>query len=441
MQADDPRFETVRRELQRIEPMSKSAVQTVLEKISCDNTADDGSANTRKLKEDLARVQTGIEGALAFGIGDTEQISNMKVKQRVLKTRVAVRACDEQLGTLDRETPVPKMRAAILMAKSAATEADGVSRSSSTALSSEMASLAEQLSRIEPIAVEAAGERLEPILSESMADEKLSLRELEASRAKIRAALEDAETLGVDGADTFDNSRRLLKRIETFIAQGNQLLEQGVWDTDNNATQHTVIGKPRFMPLLFEAAHGDIERRHLMPVAHIRGVTYYSGRGAGWEVPQHSPLLTYAAKYDLDKLTAVFDGTRDEPLGKAVGLQGPNTSDLPYTFTIDMGKVISFSHWRVAGHNHYRFGKAHLEYENDATGNRFLPISGSEADYGTACDTDGFDGFAYGAFQAPVAARRWRICITTYATDHLQARFQCYLTEAQFGYAEVGGGE
>ena len=252
IQAGDPEFETVRRELQRIEPMAKSAAQTVLEKISCDNTADDSRANIGQLKEDLAQVQTGIEGALVFGIGDDEQISDMKAAQRVLKTRVAVRACDEQLRTLDRETPVPTLRAAVLEAKSATKKAGEVDRA--TALPSEMASLAEQLDRVEPIAVEAARQQLETVLSESVAAESLSLRELEASRAELRTALEDAETLGIDETDTMGNSRSLLHKIETLAAQAKnrEKVDQGVWDTGANSTQHTVDGKPRFMPLLLE---------------------------------------------------------------------------------------------------------------------------------------------------------------------------------------------
>jgi hypothetical protein len=315
LQSDDPEFETVRRELERVEPMAISAVQTVLEQMSCDNHAiisADGDMPTTKLKEDLAQVQTGIEGALALGLGDEEQISNMKATQRILETRVDIRACDEKLGTLGRETPVTELRSAVTEAKAAVEKAGEVFRSA--ALSSEMASLAKELERVERIAVAAAsqrlktvlaesvvgdnlslrelevsraeiravlqdatalevddvdtfenlrrllhnvevtaaGQRLQAVLAESVVGDNLSLRELEASRAEIRAAMEGAEALGVD-ANTLGNSRRFLQQLETLIAQAKameQRVEQGIWDTNHNSTKHTTIGKPRFMPLL-----------------------------------------------------------------------------------------------------------------------------------------------------------------------------------------------
>ena len=52
-----------------------------------------------------------------------------------------------------------------------------------------------------------------------VADEHLSLRELEATRAELRAAMDDAELLGVDDAKALDNSRRMLQKIEVFTTR------------------------------------------------------------------------------------------------------------------------------------------------------------------------------------------------------------------------------
>jgi hypothetical protein len=126
-----------------------------------------------------------------------------------------------------------------------------------------MASLAEQLDRIAPVAAEAASRRLRAVLAELVVEESLSLRELEAKRAEVRAAMEDAEALGVDDADTSGNSRRLLQQIETLIGKAKvreQKVEQGIWDTNLNSTEHAVIGKPRYMPLLSEEP-GEVASR------------------------------------------------------------------------------------------------------------------------------------------------------------------------------------
>ena len=181
MQADTPEVAIVQLERQRVEPMAKSAVQAVLETIiGCDNdNADDGIS---ELKRDLAQAQTGIDGALLFGLLDEEQVSKMNAEQLVRKTRVAVQACGAQLGTLDRETPVAELRSAVLKAKSVAEEAYEISHS--RALDSETASLAKELDRVEHIAVAVARRRLDTILTKTVVDENSSLlRELEASRA------------------------------------------------------------------------------------------------------------------------------------------------------------------------------------------------------------------------------------------------------------------
>jgi len=174
-------------------------------------------------------------------------------------------------------------------------------------------------------------------------------------------------------------------------------------------------------------------RTSLLAISENRGVTFYSGHGAGWTVPSHSPLVPYAARYDLDTITAVFDGTPEAPLGKAIDFAGPNTQRPPYFLTIDMGTPMAFTHWRVAGHRHYRFGLVHLKYLDMATG-EFAVIGGSECDYDKACEKD---GFAYGTFDVPITAQVWQVCITSYANNNNQAKFQCYLTEAQFGHVEA----
>ena len=177
----------------------------------------------------------------------------------------------------------------------------------------------------------------------------------------------------------------------------------------------------------------SVERRKLMVVSQKGKITYYSGAGAGWTVPEHSPLVPYAAQYDLNTITSVFDGTPENPLGKSIDFAGPNTRPPPYTFTIDMQKPMEFTHWRVAGNPHYRFGKVHLECLDMSTG-EMVPIEGSECDYDQAREED---GFAYATFNNPVIAQIWQIRITSHANADFQARFQCYLTEAQFGSVEA----
>ena len=173
-------------------------------------------------------------------------------------------------------------------------------------------------------------------------------------------------------------------------------------------------------------------RRGLLKVSQKESITYYSGAGAGWTVPEHSPLVHYAGEYGLDTITSVFDGTPENPLGGSIDFYGPNYREPPYTFTIDMQRPIEFSHWRVAGNVTYRFEKAHLEYMDLSTG-EMIPIDGSECNYDREREVD---GFAYATFNSPVIAQIWKICITSYASTTHQHRFQCYLTEAQFGAQE-----
>jgi len=158
---------------------------------------------------------------------------------------------------------------------------------------------------------------------------------------------------------------------------------------------------------------------NLLAVNVVDGITYYSGAGAGWTVPEHSDLVSYACSYDLCDITAVFDGTEQDPLGGAIDFAGPNYQSLPYTFTIDMGEVQTFTHWRVAGNGWYSFQDAHL-----------ANVPGSDVDY---TNNRADDGFVYAAFSSPVAAQHWQTVITSYGNPDYQASFQCYLTEVQFG--------
>ena len=69
----------------------------------------------------------------------------------------------------------------------------------------------------------------------------------------------------------------------------------------------------------------------LHAVSIINGITYYSGAGSSWTVPQHSPLVSYACHYNLCTITAPFDGTASNPLGNSIDFAGPNYQPLPYT--------------------------------------------------------------------------------------------------------------
>ena len=102
---------------------------------------------------------------------------------------------------------------------------------------------------------------------------------------------------------------------------------------------------------------------HLLLVGNYSGTNYYSGSGAGWTIPQHSSLVSYACTYHLCSVTAPIDGTPDSPHGAAIDFAGPNYQALPYTYTIDMGQPHTFTHWRVSGQDWYRFGAVHLRYQ------------------------------------------------------------------------------
>ena len=165
----------------------------------------------------------------------------------------------------------------------------------------------------------------------------------------------------------------------------------------------------------------------LHAVSIINGITYYSGAGSSWAVPQHSPLVSYACQYNLCTITAPFDGTASNPLGNSIDFAGPNYQPLPYTYTIEMGARYTFSRWRVAGNTWYRFGQVHLKYAD--TSGTLVTVPGSNTDFTTIPDGE----FAYGTFSSPVTASRWQVVITSYANSDYQAMFQCYLREVQFG--------
>eukprot|EP00900_Chrysochromulina_parva_P007951 jgi/Chrpa1/17157/Chrysochromulina_OHIO_Genome00024373-RA len=165
----------------------------------------------------------------------------------------------------------------------------------------------------------------------------------------------------------------------------------------------------------------------LLAVSIVNGITYCSGSGSSWTVPQHSPLVSYACYYNLCTITAPFDGTASNPLGNSIDFAGPKYLPLLYTYTIEMGIRYTFSRWRVAGSTWYRFGQVHLKYA-DASGT-MVTVPGSNTDFTTIPDGE----FAYGTFHSPVTASRWQVVITSYASSDYQARFQCYLREVQFG--------
>jgi len=139
----------------------------------------------------------------------------------------------------------------------------------------------------------------------------------------------------------------------------------------------------------------------LLAVSTVNGITYYSGSGSSWTVPQYSPLVSYACQYNLCTITAPFDGTASNPLGNSIDFAGPNYQPLPYTYTIEMGARYTFSHWRVAGDTWYRFGQVHLNYAD--TSRTFVTVPGSNTDFTTIPDGE----FAYGTFGSPVTASRW----------------------------------
>ena len=167
----------------------------------------------------------------------------------------------------------------------------------------------------------------------------------------------------------------------------------------------------------------------LLAVSTVNGITYYSGSGSSWTVPQYSPLVSYACQYNLCTITAPFDGTASNPLGNSIDFAGPNYQPLPYSYTIEMGARYTFSRWRVAGQTWYRFGQVHLKYAD--TSGTLVTVPGSNTDFTTIPDGE----FAYGTFGSPVTASRWQVVITSYANTDYQARFQCYLREVQFGAA------
>ena len=165
----------------------------------------------------------------------------------------------------------------------------------------------------------------------------------------------------------------------------------------------------------------------LLAVSTVNGITYYSGSGSSWTVPQYSPLVSYACQYNLCTITAPFDGTASNPLGNSIDFAGPNYQPLPYTYTIEMGARYTFSRWRVAGNTHYRFGQVHLKYAD--TSGTLVTVPGSNTDFTTIPDGE----FAYGTFSSPVTASHWQVVITSYANTDVQAMFQCYLREVQLG--------
>jgi len=166
-------------------------------------------------------------------------------------------------------------------------------------------------------------------------------------------------------------------------------------------------------------------------MAMSAGVRWFSGAGTAWTVRDHSTVYNNARQYNLANPLNALSGTSDKPLGNSsFAFNGPNTQSLPYTFTVDMGCVQSFTHWRVAGNPHYAFGEAHLQRWDEAN-NAFVRIPGSDVDYWTGRHAD---GFAYGVFDQAVVSSRYRVCITSYGNnEHFQACFQCYLSEVQFG--------
>lgn len=185
------------------------------------------------------------------------------------------------------------------------------------------------------------------------------------------------------------------------------------------------LGQPSAPPLAaWQAPAVD-----LLAVSNFSGVTYYSGRGAGWTIPQYSTLVSYACNYDLCTVTAPIDGTPANPHGAALDFAGPGYQTLPYTYTIDMGQPHTFTHWRVSGQDWYRFGTVHLRYQ-PAGSSEMQEISGSHTDYTLQRMAD---GFAYGEFDHPVTATRWQVVITSHTNTDTQSRYQCYLTEVQFG--------
>ena len=169
----------------------------------------------------------------------------------------------------------------------------------------------------------------------------------------------------------------------------------------------------------------------LLAVSTVNGITYYSGSGSSWTVPQYSPLVSYACQYNLCTITAPFDGTASNPLGNSIDFAGPNYQPLPYTYTIEMGARYTFSHWRVAGQTWYRFGQVHLKYAD--TSGTLVTVPGSNTDFTTIPEGE----FAYGTFGSPVTASRWQVAITSYANTDSQAMFQCYLREVQFGAGDA----
>ena len=176
-------------------------------------------------------------------------------------------------------------------------------------------------------------------------------------------------------------------------------------------------------------SHSPGTMASLLAVSTVNGITYYSGSGSSWTVPQYSPLVSYACDYNLCTITAPFDGTASNPLGNSIDFAGPNYQPLPYTYTIEMGARYTFSHWRVAGQTWYRFGQVHLKYAD--TSGTLVTVPGSNTDFTTIPEGE----FAYGTFSSPVTASRWQVVITTYANTDSQAMFQCYLREVQFGAA------
>ena len=211
--------------------------------------------------------------------------------------------------------------------------------------------------------------------------------------------------------------------------------KQTIWDASSIEESLEVIAVPVVLNPF--ASSASAARPEMTEVSTVSGITYFSGAGKGWTVLDHSRKYANAAAYDLDDPASVFTGTSAEPLGAKAGKQnsafafdGPNSQSMPYTLSVDMRKPETFTHWRVASNPHYGFDDAHLESWDSSKG-QFVRVQGSDVHYWRSRSED---GFAYASFGSAVTSSKWRICITSYGNiSHFQAKFQCYLTEVQFG--------
>jgi hypothetical protein len=151
---------------------------------------------------------------------------------------------------------------------------------------------------------------------------------------------------------------------------------------------------------------------------------------------ENSNLVSYCATYDLCALSYVFDGTPNDLYGKCIDFAGPNYRGPPWTITLDLGQMHTFSLWRIpsgrSGNTHYPFGTAYLNYKNTAGVRVRVPNS-------QVINTDSPDQpprYFQASFTMPISAREWQVYIDSYnpLQTLYQARFQLYLCEVQFGY-------